>query len=178
MPLKSKDTIGFALAACTVVLLVLHGREPHQAGTPGVIGVGAGVPEGEGMASSAAAIVAFVDVHLPGTSDASLEESEESIVVVRHGVVSEIGSAKTVRLPPDALVVDGDGSAYLVAAPSSGASESTWRPVMHGGSTELVLYAVDPRSGSKRAPIKGRLVGGRWTPSGGTARTPGVPAGH
>lgn len=183
LPITSKDAVGLALAACTIVLLVLHGRQPHDTGVPNAVEVdrGAlGLPVtppavgGPGELPTTPSVVAFVDVQLPGVD---VGPSDEHVVVVRHGVVAEIGSTGSVRLPDNALVVDGDGSSYLVTASETTDSPS-WRPVVSGFRGELILYAGDPRRGSETGPIRGRLVAGRWTPSGTADRMAQPPAGH
>ncbi len=57
-------------------------------------------------------VTAFTRVHvLPMTGEGALESQT---VVVRDGVISEIGSERSVRAPEGARVVDGEGRYYLI----------------------------------------------------------------
>lgn len=171
MRLKSKDTLGLALVACSVGLLVLHGRTPHapaRAESTAIAGSHAV------LAGPAADVVAFVDVRLPG---AVHSVARTGVVVVRHGVVSAVGGAESVQVPVDALIVRGSGSNYLVAA-SSTADGLGWSPVVRGIGGDLVLYSGDPRDRTDGGAIAGRLIDGRWMPQADAAHLSSTPAGH
>ena len=174
MPFSRKDSLGLALAAGAVVLLVAHDREPHApkpSPTPDVV---SGAPS-HITESEESDVVAFVDVLLPGTAHSA---SRTGVVVVRRGVVSDVGSAEKVDVPAEAAVIDGDGSAYLVASAST-AGSSTWTPVSEGLATELLLLTEDPRASSGSVlMVRGRLTRGHWSSDVRTARASGVPAGH
>lgn len=169
MRFSRKDTLGLALAAGAVVLLVGHGREPHVPRPTPAPEVVTGTASHGTEANDD--VVAFVDVLLPGTAHSA---SRTGVVVVRGGVVSAVGSEDAVHVPAEAWIVDGEGSEFLVATPDP----SGWTPVREGVAAELVLLGSDPRLGVDAATVGGRLLGGRWIPARGKARTPGVPAGH
>ncbi|NNL29438.1 MAG: hypothetical protein HKO77_00370 [Gemmatimonadetes bacterium] len=173
MRLTNKDTVGLALAACAVVLLVLHGRAPHAAGGAAAYEVDVGSSTHAEVAEPELVVIAFVNVQLPGTA-----VSHGGVAVVREGVVSAVGSADEVDVPTDAAVIDGDGSAYLVATAFSTTAASTWSPVTEGLTTDLLLLGADPRETSESFRVQGRLSRGRWSPHGGAARAVAVPAGH
>ncbi|MDX1494272.1 MAG: hypothetical protein R3253_09445, partial [Longimicrobiales bacterium] len=150
MSISSKDTIGLALAAGTVVLLLVHGGDRHDPATQ--------LPA---LAGSPADVVAFVDVHLV---DGVGDPDPEQVVVVRNGVVTDIGPMGTVELPADALVVDCGGLGYLVAAKESHTFDGSWQPVVRGATYDLVLLSADPQRGfSGPEAVRGRLVDGLWT---------------
>lgn len=173
MRLTNKDTLGLALAACAVVLLVSHGRAPHAAGGAAAYDVEVGTSAHSEVADPESEVIAFVNVQLPGTA-----VSHGGVAVVREGVVSAVGSAEEIDVPTDAAIVDGDGSAYLVATAFSTTTPSTWAPVTEGLTTDLLLLAADPRRTSDSFLVQGRLKEGRWSPDGGAARAVAVPAGH
>lgn len=177
MFLTSKDALGLALAAGTIVMLLAHGEDRHDTvdGASGSsVPAGAaptaqgGRPEHEADAREPARVVAFVDVRLVHGSASDGEPGSDRgghVVVVRDGVVAEIGRSDTVRLPANAIVVDCAGSSYLVSVPDD-ASVLRWMPVSAGSTDDLLLLASDPRIGDVGPEgVRGRLVDGHWVPS-------------
>lgn len=145
MRLARKDCIGLALAACTVVVLVIHGGR-HDA-----------------------KILAFVDVSL--LSPSPDDSRDHRVVVVRDGVVTRVGSVGSVGLPPGARVIDGGGTAYLTLVRGTVVTEGPVVPegpatVFPGAEGELVLLPADPRiDPSVVLRPWGRVVDGTWRAS-------------
>ncbi len=170
MRLKPKDTLGLALVACAVGLLVLHGRAPHPppespAGADGAEAASRGLAHAE---EAIPQVVAFIDVRLPGTAG---DPAQPATVLVRRGTVDAIGSTGSLPLPVDAVVVDGGGSGYLVAR-SGDSGGTAWSPVVEGTRGDLVLFAQDPGSDTAGTTLVGRLLEGRWVPAERVAPPP------
>lgn len=177
MSISSKDAVGLALAAGTVVLLLVHGGDRHDPAPGAVIApASAGPPAPDGIAGAQPDVVAFINVQL---LDDAGESTGEHVVVVRKGVVSEIAGAGSLAIPDDALVVDCGGSAYLVAARDRRSWAEGWQPVAAGSDDDLVLLAVDPRLPSSGPDtVRGRLVDGLWLPASGGPVPADLSAGH
>lgn len=172
MRLTNKDTLGLALSAVAVVLLVSHGRTSPTDGGATASGVDAAASS-HSETADAPGVVAFVNVLL---LEATHSVPRRGVAVVRGGVVSAVGSAEGVDVPAGAAIIDGGGS-YLVATTSGSRDSSAWTPVAEGIATDLVLLESDPRKALDGLVVQGRLSRGRWSPDGG-ARSVALPAGH
>ncbi|MDH3269960.1 MAG: hypothetical protein OEN56_01430 [Gemmatimonadota bacterium] len=155
----NKDLVGFVLAASTLGLLVLHGGDRHPALTVTALG----------GSQNSDRVVAFIDVNLLGSVDASLVQHQ--VVLVRSGVVSAVGAVGDVSPPRGALVIGGNGSDFLVGADVDPEGRVQGLDASHaierGARADFLLLPADPRADAgavRRA--EGTMVAGAWYPTG------------
>lgn len=168
MPLTTKDVTGLVLVAGTVVLLVVHGTDRHEPAGRSLDAARDTVSIGSltrAPSNGEASEVVFVDVNLITHPEG--EARRNQVVVVDEGTVTEVGPVGTVSPSPEALVVLGAGSDFLLPAVTlpSGAA-ATLDPsqrVVPGVRSDLVLLSGDPRveRGALDHP-EGLLRRGAW----------------
>lgn len=168
MPLTTKDVTGLVLVAGTVALLVVHGTDRHEPAGESHGTAADTVPIGSltrAAARPGASTVIFVDVNLITDSDGAARRHQ--VVVVDDGTVTHVGPVGTVIPSPQALLVEGAGSDFLlpaVALPSlEMAALYPARRVVPGIRSDLVLLPGDPRveRGRPHRP-EGLLWRGAW----------------
>lgn len=168
MPLTTKDVTGLVLVAGAVVLLVVHGPDRHEPARESFDAARDTVSIGSLTRAAPredASEVVFVDVNLIPHPEG--EARRNQVVVVDEGTVTEVGPVGTVSPSPEALVILGAGSDFLLPAVTlpSGAAATLHpsRRVVPGVRSDFVLLSGDPRveRGALDHP-EGLLMRGAW----------------
>jgi len=112
MALTTKDTVGIVLVLGTFTAVLAHNNTDHrQTHRPSVA-------DARGAATSAETTetFAFVDFNVVPLDEA-LEPGRilpNHVVVVQDGIVTATGPTGLIDVPPDAQIISGDGTGYLV----------------------------------------------------------------
>ncbi len=176
MKLSIKDSVGLALVAGTLGALVVHiGPSGHEARHPTSV-----ADAGSAMTSAAASTpVAFVDVNVvPMEGDAVLHRQ---VVIAQDGFIRQIGPLGVLEPPAGALIVNGDGTRYLVPGLTDAHvhlpdGAENWLPVfLANGVTTVFNLRGEERHLELRDRIRsGEVIGPTVYTSGPFTNEPGV----